>query len=740
MITQPNKPLSLAVLRTRNGEIPGFEDFYLLTCENTLADIRAAVSNEDQVWEIFRGVYTEVWRRRDSIPETGIVRSWLRVLIRDQAKRVTGTVIEEFPAETSSEPLKDVSDKCGSALIRIEEDMGLLTLPDAITGRRIPKSLPSSVLRFLLAIAVVAAAAFAVIFLVKAIGRSAADLTPIEETTEAEIVVEAGSTEEETTAPVTVFGWNETPEGLRYRQEDGDFAAECWLEDGEHLYYLDGDGYAVTGSRQFGVQNFVFGDDGALKAITRSYSRERSETVLSVQMEAYGNDKQASFIIDDSITLDGGWIYYLLDQENGNGLPMLLRVRRDDDDTEMIDENVAGYTVQADYVWYYSGNEIRHFAKGEEGEAVTGEGWRVEESDGSWYLRDSFGRNAQGSGGYETISGRVYRVDDGRIRSVRPGTQKIDGYTFTAAAAGSSNKIMLGDGREYLAQGQAIDSLATFGESLYYSVLLTGDGKGASQIWRVDIYTGEASAVTSAFTGRVRQMYTFPEAGAVYMEYHPGGGAYGQIAAMTGGKVYVVNDGSARSAAGFGNGNDLLSPVWAEDGKLYCYWYNTNGKSGSDGSYSATDTRTLVLSASDLGGLPGAAGSSPGPGFFGSSPAAAAEQQISEDEMVEAQSTKPSETIEAVPGETAGNGPGPQPAETMAPSAGAPETAAPEADDADVEGGDEDEDDEDGEELEIDSDDDLPDGTVAPPPEMTEAPAQGQTFETVAPVPGGAGQ
>ena len=28
----------------------------------------------------------------------------------------------------------------------------------------------------------------------------------------------------------------------------------------------------------------------------------------------------------------------------------------------------------------------------------------------------------------------------------------------------------------------------------------------------------------------------------------------------------------------------------------------------------------------------------------------------------------------------------------------------------------------------------------APPPEMTEAPAQGQTFETVAPVPGGAGQ
>lgn len=735
MITQPNKPLSLAVLRTRNGEIPGFEDFYLLTCENTLADIRAAVSNEDQAWEIFRGVYTEVWRRRDSMPETGIVRSWLRVLIRDQAKRVTGTVIEEFPAETSSEPLKDVSDKCASALVRIEEDMGLLTLPDAITGRRIPKSLPSSVLRFLLAIGVVAAAAAAVIFLVKAIGRSAADLAPVEETTEAEIVVDAGTTEEETTPAAAVFGWNETPEGLRYRQEDGEFAAECWLEDGEKLYYLDGDGYAVTGSRQFGVQNFVFGDDGALKAITRSYSRERSKTVLSVQMEAYGNDKQASYIIDDSITLDGGWIYYLLDQENGNGLPTLLRVRRDDDDTEMIDENVAGYTVQADYVWYYSGDEIRHFAKGEEGETVTGDGFKVEEEDGSWYLRDSLGRNAEGSGGYETIGGRVYRVDEGRIRSVRPGTQKIDSYTFTAAAAGSSNKIMLGDGREYLAQGQAIDSLATVGESLYYSVLLTGDGKGASQIWRVDIYTGEASAVTGAFTGRVRQMYSFPETGAVYMEYHPGGGAYGQIAAMTGGKVYVVNDGSARSAAGFGNGNDLLTPVWAEDGELYCYWYNTTGRSGSDGSYSATDTRTLVLDASDLGSLPGAAGSSPGPGFFGSSPAAAAEQ-ISEDEMA-AQNAKPSETIEAVPGETTAGGTGPQAGETQAPSAETSAAAAP-ADTVADDAGDDDEDDEaeDGEVPEIDSDDELMDGTVAPPPE-TAAPAEGQTFETVAPVPGG---
>ena len=74
-----------------------FEDFYLLTCMNTLSDIRASVSDETEVWNILRAVYAEVWRRRANMPEAGIIRPWIRVLIRDVARRKFDTVIGEFP-------------------------------------------------------------------------------------------------------------------------------------------------------------------------------------------------------------------------------------------------------------------------------------------------------------------------------------------------------------------------------------------------------------------------------------------------------------------------------------------------------------------------------------------------------------------------------------------------------------------------------------------------------------------
>ena len=105
MNTQLNRPLSIAVLQTRNGEVPGFEDLYLLTCRNTLADIRATVSDEEKVWSIFREVYKQIWERRESIPEAGILRPWIRVLLKEEARK-QGVLIGEFAAETDREPVK----------------------------------------------------------------------------------------------------------------------------------------------------------------------------------------------------------------------------------------------------------------------------------------------------------------------------------------------------------------------------------------------------------------------------------------------------------------------------------------------------------------------------------------------------------------------------------------------------------------------------------------------------------
>lgn len=646
MNIQPNKPLSIAVLQARNGEIPGFEDLCLLTYQNTLRDICASVSDEQTARKILREVYEEVWRRRASLPETGIVRPWIRLIIRDAVKKETGQTIEEFSSEVNSDEIRELDNTAAQDLLMVEEALGLFSLPDSITGRKRRNSLPESVLRFLFSLCVIGAAVLAAALLMRSAGRiTKAEKERQNQTVTVEAEAETGETEE--TAETSSVGWNETKNGRRYRLENGSWLESAWLEDGEFLYYLDEDGYALTGNRQFGVQNFTFDDTGALTGISRAFGRETSRTVLSVQMENFGHGDDAENIIDDSITLDDSWIYYLYRDNASNPLPILLRVMRDSDDTELIAEDVTGYTVQQNSVWYCSGGKIQHFEKGTEGTAVGGT-YTVTEENGSWYLKDAYGRNVAGSGGYETIGRRVYRVEDGRIKYVRPDTQKIDNYTFRCEEAGISPVIRLGDGREYLRQGLAVDSLATLGETLYYSVLLEGGRSPVSRIWKVDIYTGAASPVSEAFPGRILTMYPYSDRSEIYMEYRPGTSLYGRAAVISGGKAYVLKDETAR-AGGFGNGQDLLEPVWVEGDDVRCYWDNCSG-TASDGTIQVLDTRTLTLSASDRTALGGASAASSEPVFFGGTqeetPETKETGEISEDEMIQSGAEEKTEAAE----------------------------------------------------------------------------------------------
>ena len=597
--TQLNRPLSIAVLQTRNGEVPGFEDLYLLTCRNTLADIRATVSDEEKAWSIFREVYKQVWTRRESLPEAGIIRPWIRVLLKEEARK-QGVLIEEFSLGTDREPVKDLDEKTGSALLRIEEELELLKLPEEITGKKHTGSMSVAVLRLLFSLVGLGVAAGAAVFLLQPVRKSADALRPTEEgaPTQQAIHVEA---EGETEVPEILYGWNETREGRRYRNADGSFRESSFLEDGDKLYYLDENGYAATGSQKFGNQNFVFDDDGVLKIISRSYGREQNETVLSIQMKEYGRKEEAVYIVNDSIILDGGWIYYLYNDGTDGGLPVLLRMKMESDETEMIADHVTGYTVQEQAVWYCVNNEVFRFEK-ETTAAAVGEGYTVEEDGGRYYLKDSYGRNVEGLGGFETINGRIYRVDDGKVTNVRPDTPKIGSYSFRLANAGKSNAVLLGDGSTYLQQGEAVDAVAVLGNSLYYSVLLQDGDDPVSQIWCVNVYEGGAGSVSGTFRGRVRNMYQFPEEDAILMDYRPGDSAYGKLGIITGKGAYVVEDSAAREK-GFDSGNDQILPVWTKDGKVLCYLNDTSGTAASDGTFQIRDTKTIELDLGDRSSL-----------------------------------------------------------------------------------------------------------------------------------------
>ena len=618
MNIQPNKPLALAVLRARNGEIPGFEDFYLLTCRNTLADIQASIPEEDKVYQVFRAVYTAVWQRRSNLPETGIVRPWIRVLIREKARTELGVTIEEFPSEISADPVRDYDERLAAELVKIEDGLQLISLPDSITGRKSRGSLPVAVVKFMLGCAAIGISLFLAAGILRSTGLSIRQLKQDLQETEAEETTEAAveETQEAALPQEEQNGWTETREGWRYRMEDGSWLESEWFEENDRLYYFDDLGYAVTEPRRFGNQNVIFGSDGAVTEITRSYGHEKNQTVLSLQMRNNGHEEDAEYIVDDSIVLDDDWIYYLFDEDGNGGLPLLLRVRRDSDSIEHISDRVTGYLVLAKSVWYCTDHQILRFDKGQEGAAV-GSGYTVTEEEDGWYLRDHYGRAVSGVGGYESISGRVYRVEEGLVKSVREDVQNIGSYSFRTKEAGKSPAIMLGDGREYLRQGEAVDALAVLGETLYYSVLMTGGEEPQSQIWRVDVYTGASKAVSGLFPGRIRAMLPFGDHDSILMEYRPGASdaAYGRLAILTGGNAYLVEDAEARKG-GYDSGNDQLNPVWFDGDTISAYWRDCDSTTASDGTVQVLDSRTLTLSAWETSKLGSGGAYGDGPVFF----------------------------------------------------------------------------------------------------------------------------
>lgn len=609
MNTNALRPLAVAVLQTRNGEISGFEDFYLLTWQNTLADIRTGVSDEALSWKLLREVYKEVWNRRSNMPEAGIIRPWIRVLIKDTAKKDPGLVIETFPAGAEEASFKNGEGKASTVLIALEEELGLLNAENAGgSGTKPGKDRKTknvrvlAALKILLAAAVSCAAGFVIFATVRTIRESTSGMQGIQngsfETTGAPV---PEKTEAESRAALK-NGWNEIPEGKKYRNADGTWETESWLEEAGKLYYFDEKGLAVTGTRVLSGQNCTFGTDAALTGISRSYEAETRETILSVQMKQFGREADIKSVVKDSVRQDGGWIYYLYKGQENQKLPVLLRMKKDSGKTELVAAEAGGYLLIGDKIWYSGKEKIGSFAVSGEGVQV-GTGYGVEEKDGRYNLVDQFGQKVNGEGGYQTIGGRIYRVEDGRIKYVKPAEQSVGGQTFHLNSSRVDNKIYLSDTSEYLEQGKGIDCMVLVGSRLYYSVILRMEGGNQpySQIWRTDVDTRQREAVSGVFQGRVLNLYYYSDTGRIFMEYLPGTlkSAYGKIAFLDEeGSFRILNDTGQRKN-GYQSGNDMLEMIWEDGDQVYCYWHNCAKDISADGSFEVLDTRTLKLSAAD---------------------------------------------------------------------------------------------------------------------------------------------
>jgi len=657
----PNKLLSEAVIKTRNAETAGFEDLYLLTWQNTYTDIRSSTEDEEAVWSILRDVYIEVWNRKDGIPEAGIIRPWIRVLIKEVSKRIPGRAIEDFPssAENIPAPVKNLDDKAATVLILTEEKLGLLNDTEREEREKqkkkeekLERNVPIAVLKIILASVITAIAVFAVIMVVRALRQGRAQLKEARKGGFAEETDEnAIKATDETEETSSVYGWNETAQGRRYRKPDGSFIEEDWLEDNGSLYYFDNSGFSVTGDSEIDGQEFTFSEKGAVTGISRSYDAETKDTILSAQMKTFGKDAEVSSVVRDSVKQDGDWIYYLQNKNStagGNGAkyPTLMRFRKNAGQEEIISENVSGYVLQNESVWYAKDGGIVCFAKSSAGRTPGESGYTVSEESGKFCLLDNTGNKVSGQD-YVTVGDRIYRVADGTIKYVKPAPQSVGSQTFLLNSASVDNKIYLSGGSVYLEQGKGIDCLCAVGNKLYYSAIMEIAGsEPVSQIWSIDVDTKIRQAVTGTFSGRMMNMYYYSDKGSVYMEYVPGtlNSIYGRIAVLTSGNELVCLNDSSRRAGGYSDGNDMLELIWVSGDEVDCYWHNCSGTRSSDGTLKVLSTSTLKLSDADREPI-----SVTGTGGEEKAPEETAEETVKESTEETRQDIKP-----AVPSSAAG--------------------------------------------------------------------------------------
>ena len=523
MSTQAGNLLSSAILRTRAGESAGFEDLYLLSYQKTYRDIAALGFSGEACWEILSALYEEVWNKRESIPESGIFRSWLRVLLRECVKQYGGELpaVVEFSADNSTD--KELTERATTVLISLEERIGML----GAGKKKAKKSRLKTRMQWLLTLGSIGATFAAVSLLFGylnresgAIHRAKAAVSSAVETTEHASAESGGA--------LAYAGWNESARGRSYLTANGQWMESCWFEDEDTLYYFNEEGYVLTGDHNMERETFHFGKNGALKNITCALNRETGKTVLSEKMKEEGRAEAASGIIANSLTIDGEWIYYLYMEDEHASLPSLLRVRRDSSNTQVIADKVSGYTVQQKAVWYARENKIERFEKDAAGAAI-GAGFYVEQEEKHYILRDRFGKRVTEE--LQSINGRRYTLSDAVIENVISESTAIGEQRFYAANLGVSPSILTGEGKEYLRHGVAIDALTVFDSSLYYSVMLSTEGSApTSQIWKLNIKTGKAEAVSGLFPGRVVRMLPYPETDTIYMEYRPGslGSVYGK--------------------------------------------------------------------------------------------------------------------------------------------------------------------------------------------------------------------
>lgn len=497
---------------------------------------------------------------------------------------------------------------------------------------------------FLILIAVLVMTA-AIYVVVRVFGKISSDYKELdfskaEETTHIEIDTDEGPK----------AGWYETDEGWRYYLDEKNFVTDAWKEIGGYLYHFGEDGFMITGEWKQEGQIFTFHDTkGYLKKIgtdldyvpestgenldslvrtnafwcflkdeegTGLFKTIMYRRTVENKIMVLGGESAPERTTKNSMRAYGDYVYFLpkvkesqlsrLSEAEKGLCNKLFRMMPGRNTKELIAENVEGYLVLDDIIYYSQGGKILSATSGTE--MATGEArYSVVIKDDSCYLVDEMGNPAVAeSGNSVNVGDRIYRIEeDGLIKYVKHGQLTIDGKTYYLGGSGTNTSVNVKqDGRDtgIIKETYGVQSYCIVDNQIYYSsyVEKTASGEWYSQIFKTDMDGQNKQAVSERFPGVMQNMYYYEDEGQIYGEYHPAiwKQAYGVAAVISrDGNIYRINDSSARTGKHV-DGNDMLEIVMARDGKVICLWHDCDWNRSS-GITSVLWSKAIELNSGD---------------------------------------------------------------------------------------------------------------------------------------------
>ena len=497
---------------------------------------------------------------------------------------------------------------------------------------------------FLIMIAVLVMVA-AIYVVISVFGKISSDYKQLDFSKEEETMDLTIDTDEEPSV-----GWNETGHGWMYYLDEKSFVENQWKDIDGFLYYFDGDGFMVTGQlRQDGQIYTLHDTKGYLKnievdldyvpestgenldSLVRTnafwcFLKEEEGTGLfktilyrktvENKVVVLGGETAPEKTTRNSMRAYGDYVYYLpkvkesqltrLSEAEKGLCDKLFRMRPGSDVKELIAEQVDGYMVLNDTIYYAQAGSIHSAVSGVE--IATGEGkYTVEIKDDSCYLVDELGNPAVSDNGDSVAVGdRIYRIEeDGKIKYVKHGQLTIDGSTYYLSGSGTKatvNSKKDSNDTVLIRETYGVQSYCIVDNQIYYSSYVDKGfgGEWYSRIFKTDLNGQNKQALSEPFPGVIQNMYYYEEEGEIFGEYHPSiwNGSYGVAAVISrDGAIYKINDESARTGKHV-DGNDMLEIVMAKDGKVICLWHDCEWNKGS-GITKVLWSKAVELNGSD---------------------------------------------------------------------------------------------------------------------------------------------